>query len=186
MGHWRKIGETCCKTPRVELTMRGQEGSGTLPVRVLPATTMTTTTTMQPRYWYANLGDVIPRVDLYGYPCRKPSSASFRRIRNPGTRLPDHWFIHRDVTICVVHAYEAFYENPPLSRIANSYMPERTSVTNLIDRFRLMMPIRMTYHYFLFVSILARSEKYIIQRTWHFSHSVIWIIFFNYIFKLIV
>ncbi|TGZ52951.1 hypothetical protein DBV15_00572, partial [Temnothorax longispinosus] len=44
--HWRKNGEARRKTPRVEPTMKGQEGSGTLPRCILPGTTMTTTTTM--------------------------------------------------------------------------------------------------------------------------------------------
>ncbi|EGI68235.1 hypothetical protein G5I_03331 [Acromyrmex echinatior] len=42
--HWRKNGEARRKTPRVEPTMKGQEGSGMLPY-TLPATTMTATTT---------------------------------------------------------------------------------------------------------------------------------------------
>lgn len=37
--HWRKNGEARRKTPRVEPTMKGQEGSGTLPKCILPATT---------------------------------------------------------------------------------------------------------------------------------------------------
>lgn len=43
--HWRKNGETRRKTPRVEPTMKGQEGSETLPKCISLATTMTTMTT---------------------------------------------------------------------------------------------------------------------------------------------
>lgn len=123
---------SCCKTPRVELTMRGPEDSGTLPERILPATT--TTTTMQPPVLICQSRGCNTACRSLRIPLSKtlvsllsPSESGISRDASSGSLAHTS---RRD------YMRTAFYENlHSFSRVANTCMLKRTTVSNLIDRF---------------------------------------------------